>query len=98
MIFYVAHPSWYNCFMSTLIPKELEVPLTEFRNSLNDSDLLVLDDPLLKAQELHPAIRHSGHDLPYQVALLALLIEEHKEVGQLRELIDQWEENRGDKP
>lgn len=74
--------------MNIIIPKELEIPLTEFRNTLNDGDFLVLDDLLLKAQELHLANRHSGHDLPYQVALLALLIEEHKEVGRLRQLIE----------
>lgn len=50
--------------MNTLIPKELEIPLTEFRQTLNESDLAVLDDLLLKAQELHPAIRNSEHDLP----------------------------------
>ena len=75
--------------MSNLIPKELEISLTEFRKTLQESDLSALDDLLLKTQELHAAIRHSGHDLPYQVALLALLIEEHKEVRRLRELIDQ---------
>ena len=81
--------------MSTLIPNQLEIFLTKFRNTLNDSDLLVLDDLLLKAQDLHLAIRHSGHDLPYQVALLALMIEEHKEVGRLKDLIDRLRGNSG---
>ena len=75
--------------MNDLIPNELEVSLTEFRKTLNESDLAVLDDLLLKTQELHAAIRHSGHQLPYLVGLMALLIEEHKEVARLRASIEQ---------
>lgn len=75
--------------MNNIILKELDVALKEFRRSLSKSDLAILDDLLLKTQELHAAIRHSGHPLPYQVALLALLIEEHKEVGRLRNMIEQ---------
>lgn len=80
--------------MNKFIPKELEIPLIEFRQDLDKNDLAVLDDLLLKAQDLNLAICHSGHDLPYQVALLALLIEEHKDVGRLRQLVEQLIEHQ----
>jgi hypothetical protein len=45
--------------------------MTEFRRTIDESDLVTLDDLPSKAQELETAIQHSGHDLPYQVALMA---------------------------
>jgi hypothetical protein len=40
-----------------------------------------------RARQHIPAVDHSGHPLPYQVWLMALLLEEHKELLRLREKV-----------
>jgi hypothetical protein len=76
--------------MDELLPHELESSLSEFRRTLTPADRTALDDLLQKAQKLRPAVRSSGHPLPYLTALVALLIEEHKELARLRQVIEDY--------
>jgi hypothetical protein len=65
-----------------------EASFSRFRRALRRSDQLALDD-LFNAAKLHvAAAQFASHALPFEVNLLAMLLEEHKEVRRLRERID----------
>jgi hypothetical protein len=55
-----------------------------FRRALRRSDQVVLDDLFAAVQKFQPAAIHTTQALPVENLLLALLIEEHKEVARLR--------------
>jgi hypothetical protein len=59
-----------------------------FRRALRRSDQLVLDDLFAAARQHLSAAAHAAHVLPFEVFLLAMLLEEHKEVLRLRHLIE----------
>jgi hypothetical protein len=62
--------------------------LARFRRALRRSDQLALDDLLVAVrQHLAPAA-YAAHPLPFESFLLAMLLEEHKEVIRLRELVE----------
>ena len=61
--------------------------LSGFRRALSRSDQLVLDE-LFTFAGLHLApAAYAAHTLPIQIFLLAMLLEEHKEVIRLRGLV-----------
>jgi hypothetical protein len=65
-----------------------EASFGRFRRALRRSDQLALDD-LFNAAKLHTAAaQFASHALPFEVFLLSMLLEEHKEVRRLRERID----------
>jgi hypothetical protein len=55
-----------------------------FRRALRRSDQMVLDDLFAAVQKYQPAAACAAQALPVENLLLALLIEEHKEVARLR--------------
>lgn len=55
-----------------------------FRRALRRSDQLVLDDLFAAAQQHLAAAAYAAHALPFETFLLAMLLEEHKEVLRLR--------------
>ncbi len=58
-----------------------------FRRGLRRSDQLVLDD-LFAAARLHlAAAAFASNPLPFETFLLAMLLEEHKEVIRLRQAV-----------
>ena len=59
-----------------------------FRRALRRGDQLVLDDLFAAAHQHLSAAAHAAHVLPFEVFLLAMLLEEHKEVLRLRHLIE----------
>ena len=61
---------------------------SRFRRALRRSDQLVLDDLFAAAHQHLSAAAHAAHVLPFEVFLLAMLLEEHKEVLRLRHLIE----------
>jgi hypothetical protein len=63
-------------------------PYYDFRRSLSPQDRQLLDGLFESASRHIPAVDHSGHPLPYQVYLLSLLIEEHREIARLRRELD----------
>jgi hypothetical protein len=81
--------------MGRTLPSITQVFLQEqeafmrFRRALRRSDQLALDDLFASARQHLAAAAHAAHALPFEVMLLAMLLEEHKEVMRLRGLIEE---------
>ena len=58
--------------------------LAKFRRALRLEDQRALDDILAAAHKHLAAAAYASHLLPFEVMLLAMLVEEHKEVMRLR--------------
>lgn len=65
-----------------------ESDLRRFRRALRRADQLALDELLDEAQKHLAAAAYAGSALPFEIFLLAMLLEEHKEVARLRELLE----------
>jgi len=61
---------------------------TRFRRALRRSDQLALDDLFASARKHLAAAAYAAHALPMETFLLAMLLEEHKEVIRLRQLLE----------
>lgn len=61
---------------------------TRFRRALRLADQVALDDLFAAARQHLAAITYAAHVLPFEAILLAMLLEEHKEVIRLRERLD----------
>ena len=79
--------------MGRTLPSFMQVILSEqaafarFRRALRKEDQRAFDD-LFAAARLHVAeAAYASHALPFEVMLLAMLLEEHKEVMRLREIL-----------
>lgn len=59
---------------------------TRFRRALRRSDQLILDDLFANAQQHLAAASYAAHALPFEVFLLAMLLESQKEIKRLRDL------------
>ena len=59
-----------------------------FRRALRRSDQQALDDLFTSAHQHLAAAAYTAHALPFEVLLLAMLLEEHKEVLRLREMLE----------
>jgi hypothetical protein len=66
---------------------------TRFRRALRRSDQLALDELFAAAHKHLAAAAYAAHALPFETFLLAMLLEEHKEVLRLRQVVEGW---RGD--
>lgn len=62
--------------------------LARFRRALRREDQLALDDLLGQARRHLAEAAYASHLLPFEVMLLAMLVEEHKQVLQLRQQLD----------
>ncbi len=62
--------------------------LARFRRALRREDQRALDDLLAAARRHLAAAAYASHLLPFEVMLLAMLVEEHKEVMRLRRLVE----------
>lgn len=58
-----------------------------FRRALRREDQVVLDDLFTAAYRHRAAAAYAGHLLPFETFLLAMQIEDHREVMHLREEI-----------
>lgn len=65
-----------------------EESLQRFRRALRRSDQVVMDDLLASARQHLAAAAYAAHPLPFETFLLAMLIEEHKEVMYLRQVVE----------
>ena len=65
-----------------------EQSFTRFRRALRRSDQLALDDLFTAARQHTAAAQYASHALPFEVFLLAMLLEEHKEVMHLRDWVE----------
>ena len=62
--------------------------LTRFRRALRREDQRALDDLLASSRHHLAAAAYASHLLPFEVMLLAMLVEEHKQLITLRQRID----------
>jgi len=69
----------------TDILKAEEENLAKFRRALRREDQIILDDLFTAAYKHRAASAYAGHLLPFETFLLAMQIEDHKEVMHLRE-------------
>ena len=69
---------------------------SRFRRALRRSDQIALDDLFASARNHLAAAAYASHALPFEVLLLAMLLEEHKEVMHLREVLTSLSGNQGD--
>lgn len=61
---------------------------SDFRRALRRSDQLALDDLFISAQKHLAAAAFAAHALPLEIFLLSMVLEEHKEVMRLRQLLE----------
>ena len=62
--------------------------LTRFRRALRREDQRALDDLLAASRHHLAAAAYASHLLPFEVMLLAMLVEEHKEVRRLQQRLE----------
>jgi hypothetical protein len=72
---------------TTQVFMQEEASFGRFRRALRRSDQLALDDLFTAARQHLAAAQYASHALPFEVFLLSMLLEEHKEVMRLREQI-----------
>lgn len=65
-----------------------EAAFARFRRALRRTDQLALDDLFASARQHTAATQYASHALPFEVFLLAMLLEEHKEVMKVREKVE----------
>ena len=65
-----------------------------FRRALRRSDQVALDDMFASAQQHLAAAAYAAHALPLETFLMAMLLEEHKEVMRLRVLVERLLQER----
>ncbi len=81
--------------MGRTLPSATQIFLQEqesfarFRRALRRSDQLALDDLFTSARQHLAAAQYASHALPFEVFLLSMLLEEHKEVMRLRQQVDE---------
>ncbi len=68
--------------------------LAKFRRALRLEDQRALDDILAASRRHLAAAAYASHLLPFEVMLLAMLVEEHKEVLRLRQRLDVLEQKK----
>jgi hypothetical protein len=72
---------------TTQILLQEQAAFARFRRALRRADQLALDDLFANAHQHLAAAAYAAHALPFEVLLLAMLLEEHKEVRRLRSII-----------
>ena len=70
-----------------IIPQELE-SYSRFRRVLRKADQLVLDDLFNAARQHSDLAQYAPHALPFEIMLLTMLLEEHKEVRKLNDRLE----------
>jgi hypothetical protein len=65
-----------------------QASFSTFRRALKRSDQLALDDLFASARLHLAAAAYASHPLPFEIFLLAMLLEEHKEVMRIRQQLE----------
>jgi hypothetical protein len=68
---------------------------SRFRRALRRSDQLILDELFSAARKHAAAQAYAAHALPFEVALLSMLLEEHKEIARLRQMVEALSQQHG---
>ena len=61
---------------------------SRFRRALRKNDQIALDDLFAAARQHLAAAAYAAHALPFETLLLSMLLEEHKEVMRLRNILE----------
>jgi hypothetical protein len=69
---------------------DTEAALTRFRRTLRRSDQYILDGLFAAARRHTAAISMTDALLPFEAALLAIALEQAKEIAVLRQKVDQF--------
>jgi hypothetical protein len=73
---------------ATVVFMQEEAAFARFRRALRRSDQVALDDLFVSARQHLAAAQYASHALPFEVFLLSMLLEEHKEVMKLRQRME----------
>ena len=65
-----------------------QAAFARFRRALRRGDQAALDDLFAAAHQHLAAAAYAAHALPFETFLLAMLLEEHKEVMRLRSILE----------
>ena len=68
--------------------------LLRFRRLLPRHEHWVIDELLAFAHQHIPAVAYAGHPLPFAMFLLAMLVEQHKQLKRLEEALRALETGR----
>jgi hypothetical protein len=79
--------------LSVILQKE-QAELSRFRRALRKEDQLVFDELWADASKHMMACTVADHLLPFEVFLLAMLLEERKEIMRLRRSVDELRRKR----
>jgi hypothetical protein len=74
---------------STQVFQQEEASFSRFRRALRRSDQLALDDLFTSARQHLAAAQYASHALPFEVFLLSMLLEEHKEVMRIHQQMEE---------
>ena len=74
---------------------EIETMLAPFRRTLRRSDQYVFDGVMAAARRHIAAIGEVESLLPFQIALLAMLLEQAKEISVLQQELDEMKKRNG---
>jgi hypothetical protein len=74
---------------ATIVFQQEEAAFSRFRRALRRSDQLALDDLFTSAHQHLAATQYASHALPFEVFLLSMLLEEHKEVMRMRQRLEE---------
>ena len=74
---------------SSMLVQQEEAAFARFRRALRRSDQIALDDLFASAHQHLAAAQYAAHALPFEVFLLCMLLEEHKQVLRLRQQMDE---------
>ena len=80
---------------ASMLVQQEEQSFARFRRALRRSDQVALDDLFASAHQHLAAAQYAAHALPFEVLLLSMLLEEHKEVMTLRQKMNQYLEKNG---
>ncbi len=69
--------------------------LARFRRALRREDQRALDELLAASRHHLAAAAYASHLMPFEVMLLAMLVEEHKEVMRLRGQVEALQAMKG---
>jgi hypothetical protein len=83
---------------ATVVFMQEEAAFGRFRRALRRSDQIALDDLFVSARQHLAAAQYASHALPFEVFLLSMLLEEHKEVMKLRERVEAFAPSRLENP
>jgi predicted membrane chloride channel (bestrophin family) len=65
-----------------------EAAFARFRRALRRSDQVALDDMFAAAKQHTAAAQYASHALPFEVFLLSMMLEEHKQTKRMRDQVD----------